>query len=306
MQIGMIGLGKMGANMVLRLLKGGHECVVFDIDREVMGKVVKEGAKGTSSTREFIGALNKPRSAWVMIPAGESTGQTISEISGYMEPGDIIIDGGNSYYKDDMRRAKELEKKGFQYMDVGVSGGVWGLKAGYSLMVGGRPETVDHLRPVLETLAPDPQKGWAHLGPAGAGHFTKMIHNGIIYGMMQAYAEGFELMDNKKDEFGLDLHEVADIWRYSSVARSWLLDLIAEELGENPALKGIAAFVPDSGEGRWTVLEALEQNCSIPVIAASLFRRFRSREEAPFGDKLLARLRNRFGGHDVKMEDDNR
>ena len=300
MQIGMIGLGKMGANMVLRLMKDGHDCVVFDLEQDKVKKLVKEGAEGASSFKSFVRLLKKPRVVWLMLPPGNTTEQAVSDLSELMEACDIIIDGGNNYYKNDIRRAKELEKKGLQYLDVGISGGIWGLKEGYSQMVGGRQEIVDYLQPVFETLASEPDRGWGRVGPSGAGHFVKMIHNGIVYGLMQAYAEGFELMNNKKKEFNLDLHRIAEIWRFSSVARSWLLDLISAALEENQTLEKIEAYVPDSGEGCWTLIEAIEQNCSIPVISMSLLRRFRSREKAPFGDKLLAKLRNQFGGHDVK------
>lgn len=300
MQIGMIGLGKMGANMVLRLMKDGHDCVVFDLEKDKVKNLVKEGAEGAASFKSFVRLLKKPRVVWLMLPPGNTTEQAVSGLSELMEACDIIIDGGNNYYKNDIRRAKELEKKGLQYLDVGISGGIWGLKEGYSQMVGGRQEIVDYLQPVFETLASEPDRGWGRVGPSGAGHFVKMIHNGVVYGLMQAYAEGFELMNNKKKEFNLDLHRIAEIWRFSSVARSWLLDLISAALEENQTLEKIEAYVPDSGEGCWTLIEAIEQNCSIPVISMSLLRRFRSREKAPFGDKLLAKLRNQFGGHDVK------
>jgi len=230
MQIGMIGLGKMGANMVLRLMKDGHDCVVFDLEQDKIKNLVKEGAEGASYLKSFVRLLKKPRVVWLMLPPGNTTEQAVSDLSELMEACDIIIDGGNNYYKNDIRRAKELEKKGLQYLDVGISGGIWGLKEGYSQMVGGRQEIVDYLQPVFETLASEPDRGWGRVGPSGAGHFVKMIHNGIVYGLMQAYAEGFELMNNKKKEFNLDLHRIAEIWRFSSVARSWLLDLISAAL----------------------------------------------------------------------------
>jgi 6-phosphogluconate dehydrogenase len=301
MQIGMIGLGKMGANMVRRLMRGGHECVVFDLNHDNVKILADEGATGVSSMEELVKKLRKPRNVWIMVPAGNPTEQTVLNLANMMEPDDVIIDGGNSYYKDDMRRSEELRKKKLHYIDVGTSGGVWGMEEGYSIMVGGEEKVAESLRPIFETLAPAPDKGWGYVGPSGAGHFVKMIHNGIEYGLMQAYAEGFELMRHK-EEFKLDLRSIAEIWQFGSVVRSWLLDLIERSLREDPTLKDIAAWVPDSGEGRWTLLEAVEQNCAIPVITMSLERRFRSREQAPFSDKLLAAMRQQFGGHAVKKE----
>jgi 6-phosphogluconate dehydrogenase len=301
MQIGMIGLGKMGANMVRRLMRGGHECVVFDLNHANVEILADEGATGVSSMEELVKKLRKPRNVWIMVPAGNPTEQTVLNLANMMEPDDVIIDGGNSYYKDDMRRSEELRKKKLHYIDVGTSGGVWGMEEGYSIMVGGEEKVAESLRPIFETLAPAPDKGWGYVGPSGAGHFVKMIHNGIEYGLMQAYAEGFELMRHK-EEFKLDLRSIAEIWQFGSVVRSWLLDLIERSLREDPTLKDIAAWVPDSGEGRWTLLEAVEQNCAIPVITMSLERRFRSREQAPFSDKLLAAMRQQFGGHAVKKE----
>jgi 6-phosphogluconate dehydrogenase len=301
MQIGMIGLGKMGANMVRRLMRGGHECVVFDLNHENVKILADEGATGVSSMEELVKKLHKPRNVWIMVPAGNPTEQTVLNLANMMESDDVIIDGGNSYYKDDIRRSEELRKKKLHYIDVGTSGGVWGMEEGYSIMVGGEEKVVEILRPIFETLAPAPDKGWGYVGPSGAGHFVKMIHNGIEYGLMQAYAEGFELMRHK-EEFKLDLRSIAEIWQFGSVVRSWLLDLIERSLREDPTLKDIAAWVPDSGEGRWTLLEAVEQNCAIPVITMSLERRFRSREQAPFSDKLLAAMRQQFGGHAVKKE----
>jgi 6-phosphogluconate dehydrogenase len=236
-----------------------------------------------------------------MVPAGNPTESTIAALAERLSPGDIIIDGGNSNYKDSMRRAISLKQKELHLVDVGTSGGVWGLTEGYSIMIGGEEPIVAHLRPIFETLAPAADQGWGHIGPNGAGHFVKMIHNGIEYGLMEAYAEGFELMQHKT-EFQLDLHQIAEIWRYGSVIRSWLLDLTANALTENPTLEGIAAYVPDSGEGRWTVVEAIELGCAIPVITLALERRFLSRQEAPFADKLLAAMRQQFGGHAVKRE----
>jgi 6-phosphogluconate dehydrogenase len=299
MKIGMIGLGKMGANMTKRLLQGGHQVVVSDLNEEAVINAVKDGAIAANSLETLPSLLTTPRAVWVMVPAGGPTENVINTLATVLSPGDIIIDGGNSNYKDSMRRAALLREIGLYFVDVGTSGGVWGLSEGYSMMVGGSDEAVAHLRPALETLAPGVDFGWGHVGPSGSGHFVKMVHNGIEYGLMQAYAEGFELMSHK-EEFGLDLHQIAEIWRYGSVVRSWLLDLTAAALADNPTLEGIAAYVPDSGEGRWTVVEAIELNCAIPVITLALQRRFRSREEAPFADKLLAAMRNQFGGHAVK------
>ena len=301
MDIAMIGLGKMGANMAERLLKGGHRVVVFDLSKAAIKSAEEKGAEGARTLEEVVKKLQPPRSVWVMVPAGVPTEKTIEELSEILSPGDIVIDGGNSNYRDSIRRGRELSEKGVHFVDVGTSGGVWGLAEGYSMMVGGNEEAVERLGPVLSTLAPDPDKGWGRVGPIGSGHFVKMVHNGIEYGLMEAYAEGFELMREKK-EFGLDLHRIAEIWRYGSVVRSWLLDLTARALSENPDLEGIAAFVPDSGEGRWTVHEAIELGVSIPVITLALQGRFRSREEAPFADKLLAAMRNQFGGHAIKGE----
>jgi 6-phosphogluconate dehydrogenase len=236
-----------------------------------------------------------------MVPSGKITDDTVKALSELLSPGDTLINGGNSYYKDSLRHAEQLDEVSIHFVDVGTSGGIWGLKEGYSMMVGGEKAIVERLKPVFETLAPGPDKGWGHVGPAGSGHFVKMVHNGIEYGLMQAYAEGFELMQHK-EEFGLDLHQIAEIWRYGSVVRSWLLDLTSNALSENPSMEGIAAFVQDSGEGRWTVAEAIDLRCSIPVISMALERRFRSREQAPFGDKLLAAMRQQFGGHAVKRE----
>jgi 6-phosphogluconate dehydrogenase len=299
MELGMVGLGKMGANMTRRLLQGGHRMVVSDLSEEAVAATVADGAVGANSLDDLPNLLSEPRAVWIMAPAGDATENIIAALSGILSPGDMIIDGGNSNYKDSMRRAAALQKQDIAFVDVGVSGGVWGLEQGYSLMVGGDDEPVNRLRPILEALAPSADSGWGHVGPSGAGHFVKMVHNGIEYGLMQAYAEGFELMSHK-EELGLDLAQIAEIWRHGSVVRSWLLDLTAKALDENPTLEGIAAWVPDSGEGRWTAIEAIELNCAIPVITLALQRRFRSREAAPFGDKLLAAMRNQFGGHAVK------
>ncbi len=300
MDIAIIGLGKMGANMATRLLRGGHRVVAYDINESAIQAAEQAGAEGARTLSEVAEKLKPPRSVWVMVPSGQITEVTIQALSEQLSPGDIVIDGGNSNYKESMRRAKELREKGLQFIDVGTSGGVWGLTEGYSMMVGGEKDVVDRHRPILETLAPEPDKGWGHVGPPGSGHFVKMIHNGIEYGLMQAYAEGFDIM-KAKGEFDLNLHQIAEIWRYGSVVRSWLLDLTSAALAEDEDLEGIKAWVQDSGEGRWTVFEAIDLDVSAPVITASLQRRLRSRDEQPFADKLLAALRQQFGGHAVKQ-----
>jgi len=296
MELGMIGLGKMGANMTRRLLKGGHRVIGFDPRPEAVKALEGEGAGGATSLAELVGQLKPPRTVWLMVPAGQITEETIRSLAGLLSAGDTVIDGGNSNYKDSQRRAEALKAKGLHFMDVGTSGGIWGLLEGYCLMIGGEQEMVERHRPLFETLAPAPDKGWGHVGPVGAGHFVKMIHNGIEYGLMQAYAEGFEIMKAKK-QLNLSLHQIAEIWRYGSVVRSWLLDLTARALAEDEELKDIKAWVPDSGEGRWTVFEAIDLDVAAPVITASLQRRLRSRTAEPFGDKLLAALRHQFGGH---------
>jgi len=301
MELAMIGLGKMGANMATRLLRGGHQLVAYDLNEENIRALEAEGAAGARTLEAVVAKLSAPRVVWVMVPSGNPTEQTIIDLAEVLSPGDIVIDGGNSNYRDTMRRGTMLKEKGLHFVDVGTSGGVWGLTEGYSMMVGGDEGPVENLRPILETLAPAPDQGWGRVGPSGSGHFVKMVHNGIEYGLMQAYAEGFELMQ-KKSEFGLDLPQIAEIWRFGSVVRSWLLDLIANALTENPSLEGIAAYVTDSGEGRWTVVEAIDLDCAIPIISMALQRRFRSRDEAPFSDKLLAAMRQQFGGHAVKSE----
>ena len=299
MELAMIGLGKMGGNMVQRLLKGGHRVVAFDVNPEAVKKTVELGAEGAASLAEVVKKLSAPRVFWVMVPAGQVTDMTLHALAQAAEQGDIIIDGGNSYYKDSLRHAAELKEKNIHFVDVGTSGGVWGKDEGYSLMIGGEKKIVDSLTPIFETLAPAADKGWGHVGAAGAGHFTKMVHNGIEYGMMQAFAEGFEIMNAKKD-FDLDLHQVSEIWRYGSVVRSWLLDLTAGVLEKDASLADLEAYVPDSGEGRWTVAEAIDLNVAAPIITLSLEQRIRSRQEAPYADKLLSAMRNAFGGHDVK------
>jgi 6-phosphogluconate dehydrogenase len=280
---------------------GGHQVVGFDFSAEAVAKLTAAGNVGVATLDELAKKLEGRKAIWIMVPQGDPVDQTIAKLEPLLNPGDILIDGGNSNYKDSMRRHKEVTARGFQFVDVGTSGGVWGLKEGYSMMIGGDKEPVEYLRPIFEALAPAVDKGWGHVGPGGSGHFVKMIHNGIEYGMMQAYAEGFTILENKK-EFGLDLPQVAEIWRYGSVVRSWLLDLTAEALGKNPSLEGLEAFVEDSGEGRWTVMEAIDLNVSAPVITESLMRRIRSREENNFTDRMLAIMRNAFGGHAVKKD----
>jgi 6-phosphogluconate dehydrogenase len=299
MQLGLIGLGKMGGFMAERLRLGGHQVVGFDFNAEAVAKLTASGNVGVSSLDDLVQNLKGRRALWIMVPQGKPVDDTIARLEPLLNPGDILIDGGNSNYKDSMRHYNEITAKGFQFVDVGTSGGIWGLKEGYSMMVGGDKETVDYLSPIFETLAPAADKGWGHVGPAGSGHFVKMIHNGIEYGMMQAYAEGFTIMEKKVD-FHLDLPQIAQIWRYGSVVRSWLLDLTADALGKNPTLDGLEAFVEDSGEGRWTVIEAIDLNVSAPIITESLMRRIRSREDNNFTDRMLAIMRNEFGGHAVK------
>ncbi len=303
MQLGMIGLGKMGANMTTRLIQGGHTLVVYDRNPAAVQAAAAGGAIASTTLAELVSQLAAPRAVWVMVPAGDPTEQTIHQLAALLSADDTILDGGNSNYKDSQRRAELLKAQGIHFIDVGTSGGIWGLHEGYSLMIGGAPEAVQRLNPIFATLAPAPDRGWGHVGPAGAGHFVKMVHNGIEYGLMQAYAEGFELMQHKP-ELALDLAQIATIWQHGSVVRSWLLDLTARALTENPQLDGIAAYVPDSGEGRWTVQEAVDLAVSLPVITLALQNRFRSRSEQPFGDKLLAALRNQFGGHAIKPTDD--
>jgi 6-phosphogluconate dehydrogenase len=302
MQLGMIGLGKMGANMALRLVRGGHTVVVSDLNAAAVQQAGAFGAVTTNALAEIAPNLAAPRAVWIMVPSGAPTEQTITLLSNLLEPGDTIIDGGNSNYKDSIRRAEALRAKGLGFIDVGTSGGVWGLDNGYSMMIGGDEANVERLRPIFETLAPAPERGWGYVGPHGSGHFVKMIHNGIEYGMMQAYAEGFAIM-KAKEVFGLDMAQIAEIWRHGSVVRSWLLDLTAEALTGDADLDQIAAYVPDSGEGRWTVMESLELNVSAPIITLALQRRIRSRETAPYADRLLSVMRNQFGGHSVKKAD---
>ena len=300
MELGMVGLGRMGSNMVERLVKGGHPVVGYSRTAEKRQRAVKKGAVEAKSLSALAATLSPPRVVWLMVPCG-AVDDVLADLTTDLAPDDIVVDGGNSFYKNSVRRAAELKGKGIHFVDVGTSGGVWGLTEGYSMMIGGEEAVVERLRPIFEALAPAPNRGWARVGPNGAGHFVKMVHNGIEYGLMQAYAEGFELME-QKTEFDLDLQQVAEIWRHGSVIRSWLLDLTAQALAENPRLDGIAAWVEDSGEGRWTVHEGIDMGVAMPVITSALQRRFRSRQESPFSDKLLAALRHQFGGHDVKQE----
>jgi 6-phosphogluconate dehydrogenase len=320
MQIGMIGLGRMGGNMVRRLLRGGHECVVYDLNPAAVESLAGEGAAGSASLEDFVAKLRPPRTAWVMVPAGEPTEAMVRRLGERLEQGDVIVDGGNSHFKDDVRRARELDPKGIQYVDAGTSGGVWGLERGYCLMIGGERETVERLDPIWKTLAPGrgdlprtlgregkggtAEEGYLHCGPAGAGHFVKMVHNGIEYGLMQAYAEGFDIFRNaasrdlpEEHRYELDLADIAEVWRRGSVVSSWLLDLTASALAESPELSEYTGFVQDSGEGRWTIMTAIESAVPVDVLATSLFARFRSRKEHTFADKVLSAMRHKFGGH---------
>jgi 6-phosphogluconate dehydrogenase len=320
MQLGMIGLGRMGGNMVRRLMRGGHECFVFDLNAESVKQIESEGAKGARTIEDLVGKLQKPRAVWAMVPAGNPTEQTVDALSKFMSGGDIIIDGGNSHFKDDVRRAKALAEKGIHYLDVGTSGGIWGAERGYCLMVGGEREAFDHLEPIFKTLSPGrgeiartpgreatggtAEEGYLHCGPAGSGHFVKMVHNGIEYGLMQAYAEGFDIMRNavskelpEDHRYDLNLADISELWRRGSVVGSWLLDLTAMALLESPALTNYSGFVQDSGEGRWTIQAAIEEAVPVDVLAVSLFTRFRSRQESTFAEKVLSAMRHKFGGH---------
>jgi 6-phosphogluconate dehydrogenase len=300
MELAIIGLGKMGGNMAQRLLKGGHRVVGLDQSPEVTHRLADEHALTPAfSMAEVVAALPTPHILWLMVPSGAATEAVVDELGGLLSPGDVIIDGGNTFYKDDIRRAAALNSKGIHYVDAGTSGGVWGLAEGYSLMIGGDEEVVESLRPIFATLAPAPDQGWGRVGPVGAGHFVKMVHNGIEYGLMQAYAEGFEIMHAKKD-LGLDLEQVAQIWRYGSVVRSWLLDLTADALSRDQELSNIEGWVADSGEGRWTVAEAVDLDVPAPIITLSLQQRFISRQTESYAAKLLAAMRNEFGGHAIK------
>ncbi|WP_103019255.1 phosphogluconate dehydrogenase (NAD(+)-dependent, decarboxylating) [Salinibacter altiplanensis] len=303
MKLGMIGLGKMGANMSRRLMQDGHEVVGFDLDESAVEELKNDGAAGATALDELVDQLDPPRVCWIMVPAGDAVDATLSDLMPLLGEGDILVDGGNSNYKDTLRRGETAEEHGLHYVDVGTSGGVWGLEQGYSMMVGGSDEAVDQLRPALETLAPGPDKGWGHMGDTGSGHFVKMVHNGIEYGVMEAYAEGFDILKNK-DDFDLDLQQVAETWRFGSVIRSWLLDLTARALDQDQDLPDIAPWVDDSGEGRWTVKEAIDLDVPAPVITDALISRFDSRVEDSYTHKLLAAMRNQFGGHDVKDADE--
>ena len=320
MQLGMVGLGRMGSNMVRRLMAGGHECVVFDIDSRAVEGMAGEGATGAQSIEDLMKRLQPPRAVWVMVPAGEITDRTIAALGGALQSGDVVIDGGNSYFKDDVRRAGDLSKQGVSYVDVGTSGGVWGLERGYSMMIGGDVESVERLDPIFKTLSPGrgdiprtpgrealagtAEQGYVHCGPVGAGHFVKMVHNGIEYGLMQAYAEGFDIMRSAgastrpaELRYDLNLVDVAEVWRRGSVVSSWLLDLTAAALVEDPALDRYEGVVQDSGEGRWTVMTAVEEAVPADVLSAALYARFRSRQDHTFAEKVLSAMREKFGGH---------
>ena len=299
MELAIIGLGKMGMNMATRLVRDGHRVVGYARTAATVEEAVKNSAEGAHSLEEVVSKLNSPRIVWLMVPAGKATDDTIDKLSELLEKGDIIIDGGNSNYKDSARHAEQLAPKGIEFLDCGTSGGIWGLSEGYSLMIGGKSEVVETMRPIFETLAPAPDKGWGHMGPHGAGHFVKMVHNGIEYGMMQAYAEGFSIMKAKK-EFELDLAQVSHVWQHGSVVRSWLLDLAANALDEDTELEDIKPWVADSGEGRWTVFESIDLDIPAPVITLALQMRFASRDEENYTARMLAALRNQFGGHAVK------
>ncbi|WP_277969444.1 phosphogluconate dehydrogenase (NAD(+)-dependent, decarboxylating) [Sphingomonas echinoides] len=322
MKIGIIGLGRMGGNIARRIMRAGHQAVVFDRDEAAVQKLVGDGAAGATSLDDMRSKLDSPAIYWVMLPAGEPTEQTVATIGGFAESGDIVIDGGNSFYKDDIRRAKMLAEKGIRYVDVGTSGGVWGLERGYCMMIGGDKEAVDHIDPILSALAPgmgtiprtperdvataDPraEQGYIHAGPAGSGHFVKMVHNGIEYGLMQAYAEGFDVLKGKSSDklpederFDLNLTDIAEVWRRGSVISSWLLDLSASALAKDQMLEHFSGSVADSGEGHWTVQAAMEEAVPVNVLSAALFARYRSRVDHTFGDKLLSAMRFGFGGH---------
>jgi len=296
MDIGFIGLGKMGMNMVTRLTQGGHRVVAYDRSADLITQAESKGATGANSLEDLISKLPKPRAVWVMVPSGDPTEDTIRHLSTILEKDDIVIDGGNTKFHDDVRRATDLQKYSIHYVDAGTSGGIWGLQIGYCLMVGGEKGPVTRLAPIFTTLAPE--DGWAHVGGHGAGHYVKMVHNGIEYSMMQGYAEGFELMS--KSDYNLDLANIADLWMHGSVVRSWLLELAAGALKDDPKLAGLKGYVQDSGEGRWMLMDALDKDVPVPTLSTALFTRFRSRQEESFAEKMLAALRNAFGGHSVK------
>jgi 6-phosphogluconate dehydrogenase len=299
MELAIIGLGKMGLNMATRLVRGGHRVVGFARSKETVQEAVNIGAEGADTLENAVAKLNAPRIVWVMVPSGQTTDDTINKLEGLLQKGDTVIDGGNSNYKDSVRHASQLEAKGIDFVDCGTSGGIWGLSEGYSLMIGGQVEAVEKMRPIFETLAPAADKGWGRVGPHGAGHFTKMIHNGIEYGMMQAFAEGFSIL-KAKQEFGLDLAQISEIWQHGSVVRSWLLDLAANALKEDAKLEDIKPWVADSGEGRWTVFESIDLDVPAPIITLALQMRFASRDDENFSARMLAALRNQFGGHAIK------
>ncbi|EYB67841.1 6-phosphogluconate dehydrogenase [Deinococcus phoenicis] len=307
MKMGMIGLGKMGGNMVLRLTQGGQQIVGYDRNPDNVALVESQGAGGARTMDELIAKLGEPgqRAVWVMVPAGAITQSVIDDLAARLAPGDIIIDGGNSNFKDTMRRAEALAQKGLHFVDVGTSGGVWGLTEGYAMMIGGPEEAVERLRPIFEVLAPGPDEGWGRMGPAGSGHYVKMVHNGIEYGMMEAYAEGFELL-HAKQEFGLDMAQIAELWRHGSVIRSWLLDLTAEALKNAADFSQLSDYVADSGEGRWTVIDSIELGVPTPVITLSTQMRFRSQQEVSYAGQMLSAMRRAFGGHAVKTLETNR
>lgn len=298
MELGMIGLGRMGANMTERLVLGGHRVITYDRSAEAVQRVVDKGAVGAHSLADFVKQLGPPRAIWLMVPSGDPVDQTIAQLLPQLSKGDILIDGGNSNYKDSIRRAGNLKRAGMHFIDAGTSGGIWGLKVGYCMMIGGEKEIVARIEPIFKTLAP--KDGFLHVGPSGAGHFVKMIHNGIEYGMLQAYGEGFELL--KVSQFDLDLGKISHLWNQGSVVRSWLLELCENAFAKDPKLDAIKGYVEDSGEGRWTVQEAIERNVPAPVLMLSLFARFASRQDSSFSAKVIAALRNEFGGHAVKKE----
>lgn len=296
MELGFIGLGKMGMNMVTRLRRDNHRVVVFDRSADLVKQAEGQGCVASSSLAEMIGKLAAPRTVWIMVPSGTPTEETVQAVAALLQPGDTMVDGGNTRFHDDVRRAADLKKKQLHYVDAGTSGGIWGLKVGYCLMIGGEEAPVKRLTPLFTTLAPE--NGWAHVGGHGAGHYVKMVHNGIEYSMMQGYAEGFELMS--KSEYNLDLGRVADLWMHGSVVRSWLLELAVDALKDDPKLDKLKGFVQDSGEGRWMIADAIEKDVPVPTLTTALFTRFRSRQDQSFAEKMLAALRNAFGGHAVR------
>ncbi len=303
MDLGLVGLGRMGANMARRLTSGGHRVVTYDLDANAVLASSQHGSEGVGSLEEMVGRLSPPRAIWIMLPIGQPTEDTITTVVPLLSPGDIVLDGGNANYKDSMRRGRELSERGIEFIDVGISGGIWGLAHGFCLMVGGPDDAVKRMEPAFRSLTPSEDVGYSHFGPSGAGHFVKMVHNGVEYALMQSYAEGFELLA-AKEEFDLDLAAVAQTWRHGSVVRSWLLELAARVLEEDPALESLQAFVEDSGEGRWTVQESVDLAVPIPAITAALQQRFRSRQDGPLGARMLAALRQQFGGHAVRRSGD--